>query len=479
MRANLSHLTLILAVVLSLQLKAQQFDSLSNKAVLSYSNTVTTKIQKTQQQLSSLSQRALNKLEKQERQLYVRLYKIDSVAANNIFSQSSNHYKEAQQTINNTVQQVNEKFSGEYIAYLDTLTNGIAFLKEGKELVSRSKEIKEKLNSVSEKVKEVNNTIQKTEQLKRYISQRKEYLKSQLGRYTSLNKELMRLNKTVFYYRQQAREIKEALKDPKKAEDKVMTVLREIKPFREFMERNSFLAGIFNIPQANNGVIQIGNLQTRALVTQNIQTRLSIAGPNAQQQMQRNIQSVNQQLQNFKNKLPFLNANNDDLPEFKPNTERMKPFKNRFQFGANFQTQRAQNYFPTTTDIAFSVGYKLNPKSVFGVGSSFKMGWGTGIDNIRVSAEGASIRSFLDWKLKGSIWVTGGYEQNYLSSIRRISQASNIALWKQSALIGISKTADFKSKFFKKTKVQVLYDAFWRLQSPTTQPVIFRVGYNF
>lgn len=476
MSARLSHLAIIFTVIFSLQLNAQSVDTLSNKAVLSYSSYVSVKIQKTEQQLSSLSQRALTKLEKQEQRLYKKLYKIDSIAANNIFSQSTNHYKEAQQKINEKVQQVNEKFSGEYIAYLDTLTNSIAFLKEGKALLNKSKEVKEKLHSVSEKVKEFNNTIQKTEQLKQYISQRKEYLKNQLSRYTSLSKDLTKLNKTVFYYRQQVKEVKEALKDPRKAEENVMTLLREIKPFREFIQRNSFLAGIFNVPESNNGIVQIGNLQTRSLVTQTIQTRLNVMGPNAQQQMQQNIEAAQQQLHDMKSRLPFLNSN-DEMPEFKRvNEEKTKTFLKRIEYGANIQMRKAQNIWPTSSDIGLQLGYKLNQKSTFNIGIAYRLGMGTGFNNINFTHQGVGLRAFIDWKIKGSFFVNGGYEQNYNAIFKQFTELKNQSAWQYSGMLGLSKKFSVSKKI--NGSVLVLHDFLYKQHIPVTAPIIFRTIYT-
>lgn len=477
MRAHLSHFLFIFLIVTSLQVDAQVEDTLTGKSLLAYSTAVTNKVQKTDQQISSLTQRALTKLEKQEQKLYRKLCKIDSVAAKNIFFQPANHYKEAQQKINKTVQQVQDKFSGEYISYLDTLTNSIAFINEGKELINKSKEVQEKLNLISEKVKGLNNTIQQTEQLKQYITQRKEYLKNQLASYTILSKDLTKFSKTAFYYTQQVRDVKEALKDPEKAEQKVMAFLRENSMFQEFIRRNSFLSGIFDIPQ-DYGTSGVGVLQTRAQINAYLQTRMTAMGPNAQQQIQQNVQLAQQQLNTLRSQFPFLSTPGE-MPDFKPNMERTKQFKKRLEFGSNMQTTRARGYFPTTTDFAFSLGYKINSKSIVGVGSSFKMGWGSSIDNIRITHEGISFRSFIDWKLKGSFWLSGGYEQNYLTAFRRFSELQQSVMWKQSGLLGVSKVISIKSKFFKKSKVQILYDFLWRNQLPTTSPVLFRVGYNF
>ncbi|MBK9381708.1 MAG: hypothetical protein IPN39_10300 [Chitinophagaceae bacterium] len=33
-------------------------------------------------------------------------------------------------------------------------------------------------------------------------------------------------------------------------------------------------------------------------------------------------------------------------------------------------------------------------------------------------SQGLSARSFIDWKLKGSLWVSGGFEMNYRSEFQ-------------------------------------------------------------
>jgi len=172
------------------------------------------------------------------------------------------------------------------------------------------------------------------------------------------------------------------------------------------------------------------------------------------------------------------------MPDFKPNTQRTKTFWQRLEYGTNFQTAK-NNFFPTTTDMGLSVGYKLTDKSTVGVGASYKMGWGQDIKHIAITHQGMGLRSYLDVKLKGSFYASGGFEYNYQPvSPDSLSSGSGmhwneIADWHKSGLVGISKIISIKSNFFKKTKVQLLWDFLSYQQIPRTQPVKFRVGYNF
>ena len=167
------------------------------------------------------------------------------------------------------------------------------------------------------------------------------------------------------------------------------------------------------------------------------------------------------------------------MPDFKPNDQKTKSFFQRLELGTNIQTQKSTNFFPTISDIGLSLGYKLNDRSIIGIGTSFKMGWGTGWNNIHVTQQGLAFRSFIDWKLKGKLWVTGGYEQNLKTLITRMDQLRDISAWQKSGLIGVSKVVSVKSKLFKKTKVQLLWDFLSYQQVPKTQPLVFRIGYNF
>jgi hypothetical protein len=131
------------------------------------------------------------------------------------------------------------------------------------------------------------------------------------------------------------------------------------------------------------------------------------------------------------------------------------------------------------SDLGLSVGYKLSNKSTVGVGASYKLGWGNGIQHIAFSSQGAGLRSFLEIELKKSFSATGGLEYNYTTPFSSYQQLRQWNDWTKSGLIGISKTVSMKSRVFKKTKLQLLWDFLSYQQVPRTQPILFRIGYNF
>jgi len=201
-----------------------------------------------------------------------------------------------------------------------------------------------------------------------------------------------------------------------------------------------------------------------------------------QQMLQQNMNTAQGQLNELKNKvnqyMPGGGSSDDELPDFKLNNQKTKSFWQRIELGTNFQNQRSRGMLPVTSDIGLSVGYKLNDKSIIGIGASYKMGWGQSLRNISITNQGAGLRSYIDWKIKVSFWMSGGYEMNYRSEFDNIDVLKDYNAWQTSGLIGISKVVSMNSKLFKKTKVQLLWDFMSYQQMPRTQPIIFRVGYN-
>jgi hypothetical protein len=281
------------------------------------------------------------------------------------------------------------------------------------------------------------------------------------------------------------KEYREILKDPKKIEKKALELLSKTKLFKDFFKKNSMLASLFRMPGDPNDpayTAGLAGLQTRAQVNNLIQQQISSGGPNAQQQFRQNIQAAQSQLQELKNKVMKFGGGSSDavMPEgFRPNSQKTKSFLKRLEYGTNIQTQKGNGWWPNSTDLALSIGYKLNDKSVIGIGGSYKLGLGRGFNAIKFTSEGVGLRSFIDWKIKGNLWISGGFEMNYRSSFKNFSQLQDLNAWQQSGLIGISKSIPVKTKFFKKTKLQVLWDFLSYRQVPRTKPIVFRIGYNF
>ena len=478
------NLVLLLYILLFAKASFAQ-DSLASSSLISkkYLDVVSSSSGKISRQMDKKAEKTLTKFRKQEEKLIRKLSKVDSVAAKQMMTEARARYKELEERMKgNAIKQ--------YIPQVDSLATSLAFLTVNPQFLKDAKEVKDKLAEATGKMDELKSQLHKAEEIKAFLKERKEYLKQQLGQLGML-KDLKKINKQVYYYAQQVNEYKEALKDPKKAGKKALELLAKNGKFRDFMRKNSQLASLFRMPgdpdDAGN-MASLAGLQTRVQVNALIQQQIAAGGPNAQAQLQQNLQAAQGHLNQLKDKVIKMGGGSSDaeMPEdFKPRNLKVKSFWNRVEIGTNIQSVRSNGILPTTSDLAISAGYLLSENSVVGIGASYKLGWGQNIQNIRISHQGVGARSFIDWKLKGAWWISGGFEMNYRPDLSGLTIPSPFggsrmgAAWQQSGLIGMSRKIPIKTKFFKNTKAMLLLDFLSYRQQPRTQPVLFRVGYNF
>ena len=447
-----------------------------------YLSQVSGKSKQFEKKLTRRTDKALSRFQKQEKRMQQKLSKIDSVAADNIFTRSIDSLGNLKANLRKKTAKYERAFNGQYNGYLDTLSNSLSFLKESKEFLGKSKEVKDKLSNSLQSVKDLQAKLQYAEQVKAYIRERRQQLKTQLSQYTAFSKDLQKINKEAYYYAQQVKEYKEVFKDRKKAEAKALELLQKTKAFNSFMEKNSQLASLFNFSPGGGGTSSadlarsLEGLQTRTQVEQLIQQRMGGGGPNANAAVSQQMDAARSQFDQLKKNFPDAD-NAAEMPDFKPNEMKTKSFLQRLEFGGNLQFQRSNKYFPTTSDIAGQVAYKFHKNGSAGLGLAYKLGMGTGWDHIAFSHQGVGFRSFIDWKIKGTFFLNGGYEQNYNIPFSSLTALQNGTAWTGSGLIGISKKYKISAKM--KGTAVLLYDFLSNTHVPRTDPIKFRLGYNF
>jgi hypothetical protein len=344
------------------------------------------------------------------------------------------------------------------------------------------------VNELTGELKELQARMQQANNIQAYIRQRQQELKQQLKDKlfnSSMAKSLKSINKETFYYEQRLREYKELINDKQKLEQKALELVRNLPAFQKFWQKHSYLAQLFPTP-ANYGTPQaLQGLQTRAGVQQQLQQRFGMSSitPNASvgagnNYLQQQMQAAQTQLSQLKDKLSDLGINGGSsdmtVPDFKPNSQHTKSFLQRIEYGMNVQSLKGSWGIPVTSDVALTAGYKLNDRSTIGIGAAYRMGWGS-IKHIRITHEGVGLRSYTDIKAKGSIWISGGYELNYMQSFKKLPDLYDIHVWQRSGLIGLTK----KYKIGKReNNMQLLWDFLSYSQIPRTPALKFRVGFR-
>lgn len=438
--------------------------------------------------LSRQTEKYLSRMEKQEKQLNQSLSRYPSKITSPLTG--------TEQFYNRLIAKVDSakadklSFSGEYLPYLDSAQTSLRFLQKNNQYLASAKDAQGKLSDALNDVKQFQARLQQTEKIKELIRERKEVLKQQVQKYTtlpsSITSQYTDYSKEVFYYSAQIQEYKKLANNPDKATKKALEILCKSKAFQAFAKQYSQLAGLFSLPGNYASAGNLAGLQTKSDVFSLVQRQVGPAAAGGTQMLSQSLQSAQGQLNNFKNKLQTLGKGSGDmdLPEFKTNAQRTKTFWKRLEYGTNFQTTK-NNFFPVTTDLGLSVGYKMNDNNSIGLGASYKVGWGSSIKHISITSQGIGLRSYIDIRLKGSFYASGGLEYNY-QPIKADSSSpaagvhwNEISSWQKSGLIGISKIISINNKFFKKTRAQLLWDFLNYKNIPRTQPLKFRIGYNF
>ncbi len=479
MRSSIICLTVLL--VAGLFANGQQ-DSLVGPPVSlarRYVQSVNKRTEAVQNKLDRKSRKLLRQYSRVQAKIAQRLSLVDSAMADQFTRESEERFRQLQEKLLHP-----GKFHG-YLPHWDSLCGAIRFLGQDARLPGGSGTLLHNIQASAASINGMETRLQQAEDIRQFLKSQQQRWKDLLEK-AGLFRQLKALNKQVYYYSQQIREYKDLLNTPDKLERRALGILSRTKAFQDFMKRNSMLASLFRLPPDNPGdpsyLQSLAGLQTRAQVSQYIQNQLGSGGPNALQTLQNNIAQAQSQLQSLKDKVNQFGGGSSDMemPEgFKPNNQKTKTFLQRLVIGTNFQTLRSTNLFPVTSDLGLSIGFKPDDRSILGIGASYKVGWGQNFRNIRVTNQGAGLRSFVDWKIRGNFWLSGGYELNYRTIFYTIDQLKELNAWQQSGLLGLSKKFSVRMKFFRQTQLQLLWDFLSYRQVPRTQPVLFRVGYGF
>jgi len=331
-------------------------------------------------------------------------------------------------------------------------------------------------------------TLQQAAGAATFVQQREQQLKGQLGQ-LSIARNLLGVNKAAFYLQQQVAEYKDMLQDRTKLEDAVLRKLRDDPRFQSFMQKSSYAAQLFHLPDNYGSTEGLAGLQTKAQVQELISRQVSppSAGSGTglatdpAQYLQDKAIAAQGQIDALKQRLSSLGRSSGSgdmtIPDFKPNNQRTKTFLQRLTFGFSLQTQPSTTLLPATANLAFTAGYKLSGNFIAGVGAGYRLGVGNGINHIAFSNQGVNLRSYLEWRAKGNWWLTGGAEYNYMQAFTKWGSLLKPDVWQKSALIGLEKK--YRIGKNRLSNVQLLFDALYNQHVPNSQPVVFRTGLEF
>lgn len=444
----------VLVCLISINIYSQ--DSLQLSSAAEYLIATQKKSQQLSEELDQATQKCIRSLDKLEGKILKKLK--DSTTQKSQLVKKTKHLQNYNPDLD-TLQTV--------VYYLQTLHPDLS---------------KELLRTHTESFNELSNSLQYSADAESYISDKIQYIKS-LVDLNQLDKGLLKkfkeINKLKYYYSQEIQQYKDLLKDRKKVEKKLLNLLKESKMFQDFSSKHSWFNSLFPSMSADlTGVdlSQYGNLQSNQQISNLIQSQLNVGGENAQSNFQQQMGTAQEQISQVQNRLyEGWGSGDEELPAFKPNSQKTKSFLDRLEYSFNMQNNRSNQLYPTYSNISLGVGYKLSDNSIVGVLGNYQLGLGKLFNDIKFSNQGLGGSAYAEIKLKGSFWIYSAYESNYKFE-------SNLTVidykrWINSAYVGLSKRVLIKNQFFNAVKIQLLWDFLARKQYPTRQELNFRVSF--
>jgi len=476
--------------------RAQSTDSLADKIIgfpARLFSHIRSRTASLDQQLTQQTEKMLIKMAQREAGMEKRLSRVDSSGAKQLFSSSRQEYAALLQRLRTELAGRPQPVTGGYQPYVDSLQGSLAFLKQNPQWLGSgapdlSAGVPSQLQGAAVSLQNVQGKLQVASEAKAFVTQRKQQISQYIVQHTNvqnlLGKPYTVMSQQVYYYSQRLQQYKDMLNSPDRLEKQALTRLSGLPAFQAFMKKNSQLSGLFAVPGSSTaaGSAQpLPGLQTHAQIAQQVQGQIGAAGPAGLDALQSKVQSAFQQLDSYKGKISRLGAGVTpaDIPDFRPNDQKTKSLWHRLEYGANFQTTHTNYYYPIVTDFGLSLGYRLGHGKVAGVAVAHKLGWGSGINHIALSSQGVGLRSFLQMPIKGSFSATTGFEYNHTAPFASYQQFIKRQYWTKSGLLGVTKVVSMKSRVFKKTQLQLLWDFLSYQALPKTQPILFRVGYSW
>ncbi|WP_276482303.1 hypothetical protein [Paraflavitalea pollutisoli] len=418
------------------------------------------------------SQQALAKMYDTEKRIAKKLLKKDSVAGKALARQIEQRYQQYRRLLSDS--SATDPLRRYYLPVLDSVAVALRLL----QVVGLSPSQQHLAAQFQSNFGGLQEGITRSNLLQQALSERVRELRAQLAEFPGL-KELGKISQTVSYYKATIAEYRLLVNDPDRMLSKMLRLLSETAVFKRLFERYSMLTSLLPPTPANLvDPLQTGGLQVRNAVM----TGISQAGNNTNllQTLQQEVGRTPNPWLAIKDKVKALQKDRhlDDPADVQvPNQQRTKSLWQRIEIGSNVQTTRSSTYFPVTSDLGLSIGFRINDKSSVGIGGAYRLGWGKDFRHLQLSHQGVGLRTFINAKIKGSFAATGGYELNYQEPFAGLQAIPDMRTWRKSGLVGITKTVDLKSKLLKKTQVQLLLD----LLSFNTAypPILVRVGYQF
>ena len=424
--------------------------------------------------------------------------KKDSIFSKKLFDYAIDSIQRLKSMIKNKETRIENFLYRSRIPYVDSLKKSLLFFEKNTTALKSLNSMSTSISGARDQVSGIESKMQGVNKIQAFLQDRKNILSAELKAFPQLKKHIQQFRKEAFYYKAQMEQYKETLSSPDRIEKLVIGKLQHLPAFQNLGSRlpGPFSLLVFNgsstqsteaIP-VDSGENITGGLPARAAVQKFIQSNSPVMERTIDplQQIRQQVDKSGEQTQlipqkvidffaTVKNKFP--SSVQSDKNDFTLNSQRVKSFWKRIDYGADLQFGKSVNYLPATSNITLKLGYKLDDKKTAGIGIAYIMGMGYGWKNIVLTHQGIGLKGYLKWNWKKGFALQAQAGWNYMTQFENIAELKNNDAWQKAGLIGISKDLKFTKKV--KANIQFMFDLFYKTHIPYTQPTVFRFGYGF
>jgi hypothetical protein len=443
--------------------------SLDSNMIGKYLNRTSKKLVRYDDDLKGKSLSKLKVVRKVESKIFKQMNAMDSLFAKEVYADVFNKYDAFEKSLESDSAISAVMFGGK-VRYLDSLNATLQFLRT---IYPESGKIFSEINRLQLQLDKINSRFSHIRKFQEFISQRRAYLRQHTSKFNPKN--LLELNKEVYYYSSGIKTYKGLLSNPARIERIAIDAIKGNAEFHQFFI-NPSISSFLNSNRSSTGNVVPG-LQYRMVVQNVVQSKFpKIKGVNSSFLRKYDLSKQKSQAQKMMSSGQDAFNNPIEKPDFKVNSQKGKPFFTRIEYSVSMQFGNVIRNQPTMADIGLNAAYKVNDKSLIGLGSSYRLGLGKGIAHINLSHQGFTLRSFIEWKVYGNFSLYGGMEKLYFPKLSE----SNINIyntWQNSGLLGLSKKYRVNAQL--KGKIQLMYDFFSSSGVPIRNPIVFRTGLSF
>lgn len=469
-------LIIILASLFSGNAYSQE-GSLSDHLLEKYVNVGKKKSASLHNKVSKQYNKTLSKIISEEIILKNMLLSIDSMEGNRVFGNVRDVY--GKWVVTRSESSTGSESKLHNLPYLDTLLSSVKHLQlisNESKLLSSQSEFQELFDGFLK----LDSILSRTINLQQFLKERRTYLKQQLSKW-NLEKSITKLDKNIYYLGQSLDEFKSLFNSKSVVERKILQLIRSSDSFKDLLnQRRSLIPGfamplsVLNTSRENNS-----GLQTRFSVQEQIR-QLPIDSLDPATFLDSRLEeNKNSQSEPSLGQLATLGRKYlGEQPGFKVNGQKGKGFFRRVELGCNIQFGKFIKALPSSGELAFSLGYKVNDKVTSGLAASYRLGFSERINKLSISHQGFGIRSFLDWQFPRNFYASGGFEVNYFPGLRSNIQITgeHMNLWQTSLLMGATKRYSIGKR---KGAIQVYLDIKSLERQSFRSPILVRNAFFF